>query len=935
MGRRIQVEVRLRPGEGGASCVGVEGIDSQDVVVADLTGTHASSVPRNFHVDRVISQGCSNEELFRTLVLNRVLSSIDEPDTSCFLAYGHTNSGKTHTIAGSEQEPGLLTLSTKAVLDVHGVAEVAMLEVYGETVHDLLAQGERRQIRRRAGPDGTVIVVENLTTCSITSMEEWRAVAEFGMKTRRTAPTERNSRSSRSHAIFTIKSRGLRLCLVDLAGSERQTTYSPQLNKESIAINKSLSRLSTVLEALSATRVKADGTASYVNFRDTTLTVLLQRYLSGASMTVFLACIHPDAQFYHETMSTMRYTQRLKRIHTKAPPQKPSEDMSLFHPGEKQDLLAELLLLRKIVGEQQQRQQQQNPHYSSSFKTVVEQALNGRLDQSPLSGCSLPTRGSPSQEGTEKTTSPGADHRQRLLRSKDTKRVAGWLLSRILGELPELSVGFDDYFDPYLPPQVQVVGYASLMACLAPRDKNESGDNLAFLDVGDIAMGLSMLDAGIPACVGLHRLNCSASESWEAHEYDETNKVFVLAFFEISEELVETMGTARDSFECCGGLLTLEPLVPLAVVLCTPLNASDELKENILQHLVTLQGEQEGMLEDAMHDAPLSSPPMNEDTSLTDSARRLSASALLEITLKRGNVGDEKGVTSSSDSIGSPAAPLAEEIERQAQNQPQLRSPLQVMPLLFSGDGALGLPPESSSHHPVRAFVISSSSYSSSFSSSASSSDNEEMGVAVPAVEQDPQAAPLEGLLRLPVQSVDNDSDSDTESESKVGTPESIDDRISSSGSNRRGGEGGDSGGGGGGGDNDNDDDDGGGSSVGGVAVSPADVRFRALATGALPPHAEVSRYPAHGSTSDAVDSQRTLSDRSQEDYTDHFCTTPFSFPLPPPPPPANVAAASFTAPPSLPAGQTVEDTRDKKKKKKSHRRRLPVMQGCHGCAVI
>ncbi|SCU65051.1 kinesin, putative [Trypanosoma equiperdum] len=582
MGRRTHVVVRLRPSEGSPTCVDVKDDKGKEVVVADMSGIYAISIPHIFRVDQVLDERCSNEELFEKLVYDRILSSAEQPDTSCFLAYGHTNSGKTHTIAGGRREAGLLSLAARAVLDMYGYLEVAMIEVYGENVHDLLAQGERRLIRRRAGPDGVAIIVEDLTTCSLSTLQEWEAVSAFGMETRRTAPTERNSRSSRSHALFTIKSRGLRLCMVDLAGSERQTTYSPQLNNESIAINKSLSRLSTVLEALSTIRRRPDGSSSYVNFRDTTLTVLLQRYLCGASMTVFVACIHPDVQFVQETMSTMRYTQRLKHIKTKPPPQKPNDDSSLFHPKEHKNLLEELLALRKIVGI--------NP--CAGVAAGNDDTLKTKLYQDNCAPPAPPQDAAPRVEGPDRSERSIMRHKQRLLRSKDIRRVAGWLVSRTLSMLPQLSVGFDDYFDDYLPGEIQVVGYVSLMACLPPCSKTEALNGLAFLDVGDPSIGLSMLDAGIPACVGLHKLSCKEVHSWEVHEYNETNNIFLLAFFKVDEQLVEPLGASGSPFACCGGLLTLEPLMPLALVFGAPLNAPNEVKENVLQHLVTLQSEQ-------------------------------------------------------------------------------------------------------------------------------------------------------------------------------------------------------------------------------------------------------------------------------------------------------------------------------------------------------
>ncbi|EKF31159.1 Unc104-like kinesin, putative [Trypanosoma cruzi marinkellei] len=752
-----------------------------------------------------------------------------------------------------------------------------MLEVYGESVHDLLAQGERRMIRRRAGPDGTIIMVENLTCCSLMSMGEWKALSEFGMLARRTAPTERNSRSSRSHAIFTIKTRGMRLCLVDLAGSERQTTYSPKLNKESIAINKSLSRLSTVLEALSSARLKSDGSTSYVNFRDTTLTVLLQRYLSGASLTVFLACIHPDTAFYYETMSTMRYTQRLKCINTKNAPKKPSEDMSLFHLGENQKLLEELMMLRSIVGRQQEQQEGYH-YYDDEFRKVREEKVTERLPKDHRSDFLYQNHESAPQESAPMTSRSIVGHRQRLLRYKDAMRVAGWLLSRILSELPELSVGFDDYFDTYLPPQVQVVGYISLMTCMAPRDVNEAMGGLAFLDVGDIAMGLSMLDAGIPACVGLHRLTCGECNTWEAHEYDGVNKVFVLAFFEINEHLVEIMGDTHDAFECCGGLLTLEPLVPLAIVLCTPLDASDELKENVLQHLIALQGEQDGALESSIGGSSSLSQLTQMRTGIDGTVKNPKLNLLKAMTQWRDKY--VKEVTSSSDSESFSSEPLAEENGRQTLNELQVCSPFQESVSVNSGEAFSNEKTIINClNNKVHAIYASSSSFSSESSSDSSVILVSKLSLLSPAAADEGQC---QEVSRTHL-SAECPSKSECDAEKGASMPESIDREIH-------------------------------GANQVEVSVSPADVHVDVYKKPYLPHAPQTIFYSFEESPAYTV----TALERSKSDKKD------------------DCADYSATASVPPPAKERIHDKNEKKKKKKySHRKRKPVLQGCHNCVVL
>ncbi|CAJ1988105.1 kinesin [Leishmania donovani] len=666
--RRVEVAVRVRPDTESRhnSCVSLNHA-TRHISAQDDTGANALTGRRSYKEDFLFDEHVSNRAVFEELVLQKMRAATPEhPDTLCFLAYGHTSSGKTYTIAGSEQEPGILALCVEELLRGEGVVEVAMLEVYLESVNDLLAHGEPRHIRRRQGMQGPVIVVEGLTTCSLTSVEQWNAVAAYGMSSRRTAPTERNPRSSRSHAIFTIKSRGVRLCFVDLAGSERQTVFSPQLNKESISINKSLSRLSTVLEALSNQRIAHDGTRSYVNFRDTTLTVLLQRYLTGASMTTFLACVHPSADYYQETLSTLRYTQRLKRIRTRVTKVDEGE-WSGMRVSEHQVLLDELNRLREQM------------KVSENVTKLVEATHRRRIAELEHT---LAKQGG-SHDGAAGASAPlsSAPREMNARRARDTRRVAGWLLSRVLGDLPELNVGYDDYFDAYFPPSVQVIGYVSAMASLVPRIASD--DPLAFLDVGDLAMGLSMLDAGVPPFVRLHKSVCSDPSSWEGCEWDGTqNMVYVLAFFEYHPTAMSSAAAGdaagmEEALPCCGGYTTSAPLLPIATVLCVAASTTRRVKEEVLQRLVDLQCEQhEAVAEQAKTGAR--SPSLSSTMLSSRQAGFPSAASLLDASDMR-NVSEAESDDDASASTGSTSggALLALEARCQAADTPHIATPFQ------------------------------------------------------------------------------------------------------------------------------------------------------------------------------------------------------------------------------------------------------------------
>ncbi|CCW64911.1 unnamed protein product [Phytomonas sp. EM1] len=582
MHQRVQVAVRVRRTPSDTeNCVFLD--EEKGFVSVRGTEVYSATEARRYHEDVLLGQELSNRAIFERLLLPKLSSAtIEHPETLCFLAYGHTNSGKTHTIAGGNGETGILTLCVEELIRKSGIVEISMVEVYMEEVYDLLADGKVRQIRRHYGPQGTTIVVENLFTRSIVSLAQWEAVTKYGMRSRRTAATDRNTRSSRSHAVFTIKSKAVRVCFVDLAGSERQTLFSPKLNKESISINKSLSRLSTVLEALSTQRVREDSSRSYVNFRDTMLTVLLQRYLCGASLTTFLACVHPSPEFFRETLSTLRYTQRLKRIHTLVPQPGGPGDVSAIAHSEHQELIEELARLH-----QQVREERDNTKLAVQAHLHRITVLEEKLKQQSHASAVLSSNNSVHQNIVSDNFS-----RDKALKAKDTKRVVGWLVSRILGNLPQINVGYDEYFDSFFPPKIQVIGYLSIMACLAPRAADDN--SLAFLDVGDLSMGLSMVDASIPPFVRLHRVPCRNCAAWDGQEFDaQGHMLYVLAFFEVNGEVMKVITERDNKLECCGGYLSLESLLPIAIVLCVATSSPSYVKEAALQWLIALQGEQE------------------------------------------------------------------------------------------------------------------------------------------------------------------------------------------------------------------------------------------------------------------------------------------------------------------------------------------------------
>merc|ERR1719456_1679827 len=137
-----------------------------------------------------------------------------------------------------------------------------------------------------------------------------------------------NATSSRAHTVITIEFKQVQnvsgvnteklsmINLVDLAGSEKaeQTGATGDRLKEGCAINKSLSALGNVIEKLADRSQGKLKQGAVIPYRDSKLTRLLQNALGGSSKTVMVCAISPASSNHEETLGTLRYADRAKRI---------------------------------------------------------------------------------------------------------------------------------------------------------------------------------------------------------------------------------------------------------------------------------------------------------------------------------------------------------------------------------------------------------------------------------------------------------------------------------------------------------------------------------------------------------------------------------------------------------------------------------------------
>jgi hypothetical protein len=342
--QNIKVSVRIRnTNSSDSSTVKFEKENSKfpTIAILDPEGRRAE---KSFSYDNVFGPDASQADIYQ--IVCPIISKCLQGYNSTIFAYGQTGSGKTYSMAGTGNEDrGIIPRVGEQILkhvevetekneNLHFQLTASYLEIYQESLRDLL-DTENTNLRVRMNPlslSGKELYVEGLSVWPIRCFKDFVRIFETGTLNRKVASTNMNDVSSRSHAVLTltieqtlvpadssasrrhvIEKKISKIHLVDLAGSERaiSTGASGQRLKEGSSINQSLLSLGNVINSLST-----NGT--HIPYRDSKLTYLLSDSLGGNSITLMIACVDPTPKSYEESVGTLRFAERVKRVKNNA-----------------------------------------------------------------------------------------------------------------------------------------------------------------------------------------------------------------------------------------------------------------------------------------------------------------------------------------------------------------------------------------------------------------------------------------------------------------------------------------------------------------------------------------------------------------------------------------------------------------------------------------
>lgn len=329
----IRVHCRVRPLKSTSG----NSADQREVRVVSKAVVEArvQGLWRQFEYDRAYLPSEESDAIFAEV--SPLVSSFVDGYNVCIMAYGQTGSGKTHTMLGPSDEHGVTEMNgviPRTMNELFRLMEteaesasfairVSVMEVYNDYVRDLLSPKpwEKHEVTEGSGmvDAPTVQQVEVGTATGVLEL------VERGMSSRVERRTDMNAHSSRSHLIVCVHCTrtprpevggvvtASRIHLVDLAGSENAKMAGSEGAGllEGKAINRSLSALSGVLDALGKQGSKGK---QHVPYRNSKLTHLLKDSIGGDAKMLMIACTSPETKSMAESVQTLRFGESARRV---------------------------------------------------------------------------------------------------------------------------------------------------------------------------------------------------------------------------------------------------------------------------------------------------------------------------------------------------------------------------------------------------------------------------------------------------------------------------------------------------------------------------------------------------------------------------------------------------------------------------------------------
>lgn len=323
----IRTFVRIRP------LLSDEEHINYDVSENILSFPYTTEPLQKFAFNQIFLESSSQSSIFNDIAMPMLKQFVKGFDCLMF-AHGVSKTGKTHTLLGNEQDPGIIPRVVKTLLAFpsgSGVKRglfVSCVEIYNERIHDLFGDTSKPL---RLSKDGFGYTdVKDATEQEITQPGDFTSFLNTINDNRRVFAAGSNTGVQNSHCVFIFKlltipidpSTGLethnlskitssRFTMVDLAPCERVSTDTENSNtvSEISNTNKSIMVLGKCLREIH--RSYMGDSNVQVPFRETKLTELFRDFfdpISGrTTYCAFIVNISPSTKHFYDSLYSLQF----------------------------------------------------------------------------------------------------------------------------------------------------------------------------------------------------------------------------------------------------------------------------------------------------------------------------------------------------------------------------------------------------------------------------------------------------------------------------------------------------------------------------------------------------------------------------------------------------------------------------------------------------
>ena len=329
---------RIRPNNTYNSSLNKFKIENNSkTLIADYTAESDRNNPSKqfiykYNFTEVYWSHTSNQEIYEKVCKPNIEELFSSHKSSLIFVYGITNSGKTYTVSGNEEFPGILQLSLIELFKKFEKLKennnlwhltCTYIEIYNEEAFDLLSN-DRKKIKV-GGTTNRFYPVGNIVK-SIEKISDFTFCLKIGEANRTKAETNANANSSRSHSIFRVELSyeddnhsidPVSFSIVDLAGAERVSRSGVLGNGvlETGNINSSLLVLKKCFSAMEAnSRINNIENKLIVPVRESKLTMLFKEYFAPHQNISVICTINPDKNDMMDIRSVLNFGAKAMKV---------------------------------------------------------------------------------------------------------------------------------------------------------------------------------------------------------------------------------------------------------------------------------------------------------------------------------------------------------------------------------------------------------------------------------------------------------------------------------------------------------------------------------------------------------------------------------------------------------------------------------------------